>query len=583
MIASVTASRPWIPAESSPEDAARLAKELRVSPAVATLLLQRGLAERDDAARFLSPSLLHLHPPEVIADLDRAVLQIAETAEAGGTVCIYGDYDVDGITGTAILVDACTELGIPTRTYIPHRLEEGYGLNLEAVRTLAEEGVRLLVTVDGGANDREELALAAELGLPVIVTDHHPIEGDLAPIPVVHPGRADAPSPSATLCGAGVAYKLAWGLGKHYAGDEKVSPRFRSFLEEALALVALGTVADVVPLHGENRALVAHGLRSFAKTPRPGIEALCEVCGIDRRRMTASDIGFRSGPHINAAGRMGEVEKALELLLTRDRARARELAKQLATLNRRRKEVEQRMVDECVEEWESREAPPTKNGAVLFAREGWHSGVAGIVAARMVDRLSRPVFVIALDEEIGRGSARSLDELPLTDLYDTVRPTALSIGGHACAGGVTIARGEVDAFRAALEGATVGAAEETIPPRTFDLELEASEFDLDFVRQLEVLAPFGAGNPEPIFRVAGLSLARPPRLVGRREEHLMLDLRRDGRTLSAIWFGGGEWAGEVIRRDAAERGALAFVVALSEDHYRGVARLRARIIDLCSE
>ena len=582
MIASATASRAWIAAENDPDQSSRLAASLGVPTAVATLLRQRGIVDESVAEEFLNPSLLQLHPPEVIADLDRAVAKIAETAAAGKTICIYGDYDVDGVTGTAILVEACRELGIETRTYIPHRLEEGYGLNRGAVRSLAEEGVGLLVTVDGGANDREELALAAELGLPVIVTDHHPIEGELAPIPVVHPGRADSPSPSATLCGAGVAYKLAWGLGKHFAGEEKVSPRFRNFLEEALALVALGTVADVVPLQGENRALVAFGLRSLARTPRPGIEALCEVCGIDRRRMTATDIGFRLGPHINAAGRMGEVDKALELLLTRDRDRARELAKELAKLNRRRKEIEQKMLDECLEEWEDRaESPP--NRAVLFAREGWHSGVAGIVAARMVDRLSRPVFVISLEEEIGRGSARSLPELPLTDVYDRVRREALSIGGHACAGGVTVSREGLAAFQGALSEAPVGEPSGEIPPRLYDLELDSTCFDLEFVRQMAALAPFGAGNPEPVFRVSGLSLPRPPRLVGRREEHLMLDLRRDGRTLSAIWFGGGEWAGEVIRRDAENRNSLSFIVALSEDHYRGVARLRARIIDLCSE
>ena len=575
----LTVDRPWEPRPCDEAATEQLAAALELPRAVAALLCQRGLRTVDEANAFLRPTLLDLHPPEVIADLERAVDRIVRAGEEKTPICIYGDYDVDGVTGTTILVEALAELGIEARSYIPHRLDEGYGLNLDAVRTLHEEGIGLLVTVDGGANDREELALARSLGMDVIVTDHHPIEGDIPEdIPVVHPGRADAPSPSATLCGAGVAYKLAWGLGKRVAGGDRVTPRFRSFLEEALALAALGTVADVVPLLGENRAIVTHGLRALGRSPRPGLRALLELCALAPDRLTATDIGFKIGPHLNAAGRMGEVERALELLGTRDRERGRVIAGELASLNRRRKSIEQKMLEECLEEVEEGSVHPS-DGPLLFAREGWHSGVAGIVAARLVDRFSRPVFVVSLEEEIGRGSGRSIPERPLTDLYDAVRPHALSVGGHACAGGLTIARDGVDALRTALaDGPAASVGESALPARFYDLRIDAREATLPLARSLAQLAPFGAENPEPVFRIDGLSLARPPRLVGRNEEHLMLEWRHENGVLSGIWFRGSEFAAEVLERD--RRRDLSIVATLSEDHFRGVARLRAQVVDL---
>ncbi len=580
-----TAVRTWGPKAHDAEASRGLAAHLEVPAPVAALLWQRGQRTVEAAQSFLNPSLLDLHPPEVIADLERAVEQIFDAKERGIPICIYGDYDVDGVTGSVILLEALAELGVEARSYIPHRLDEGYGLNLDAVRTLHAEGIGLLITVDGGANDHAELALASELGMAVIVTDHHPIEGGLADIPIVHPGRAhpdrkDSPSPSATLCGAGVAYKLAWGLGKRAAEGDRVAPRFRSFLEEALALLALGTVADVVPLLGENRAIVSHGLRALGRSSRPGLRALLEVCALEPDRLTSTDIGFKIGPHLNAAGRMGQVERAVELLRTRDAARGRAVALELATLNRQRKAIEQKMIDDCLEELEG-DLHPRGGSALLFARLGWHSGVAGIVAARLVDRLSRPVFVVALDGEIGRGSARSIEERPLTDLYDAVRPLALSIGGHACAGGLTIAPDQVEQVRAALASAGEARGEtEELPPKEYDLAIPGEEATLELVRALAAMAPFGAGNPEPIFRIEGLSLARPPRLVGRGEEHLMAQFRHDAGTIEAIWFRGAEHAGELIRQDHAAPGTISVIAVLSEDRFRGVSRLRARVIDL---
>lgn len=568
--------RPWREIPHDAASAATLASELGVAAEIAVLLWQRGLRDAERARAFLRPSLKDLHPPESIADLEAAAARILAAAAAGARIAVYGDYDVDGVCGTAILVEALAELGIAARSYIPHRIDEGYGLNEEALRKLRAEGIDLLVTVDGGANDREELAVAREIGLEVIVTDHHPIDGDLPHGLLVHPGRPDSPSPSRSLCGAGVAYKLAWGLGRRAAGGERVSPRFRAFLEEALGLAALGTVADVVPLTGENRAIVAHGLRSIARSARPGLRALLDACAVSPAEIAASDIGFRLAPHINAAGRLGEVDLALELLHTRDERRGRELAASLATLNRRRKAIEQAMVDDCLAEIAESGAAgdAAGDGPLLFAREGWHSGVAGIVAARLVERLERPVFVVALAGGIGRGSARSLPERPLTELYGALREHVRSVGGHALAGGVTVDRDRVEALRAALAGSSATGMG-PLSPREFDLAVPAEAVGLELARGIAALAPFGAGNPEPILRVDGLSLAEPPRLVGAREEHLLLRFRRAGGSIDAIWFRGAPHAGSLARA----KGPISLLAALEVDHYRGIPRPRLRIID----
>jgi single-stranded-DNA-specific exonuclease len=566
-----TAPARW---EETPADraaACALADALAVPRPVATLLWQRGVREVERARAFLRPSLLDLEPPERIPGLERAAERILAGGARGERICVWGDYDVDGLCGTVLLVEALAELGIAAASHIPHRLDDGYGLNAAGIRLLRSRGVDLLITVDGGANDREELALARELGLEVIITDHHPIEGgELPDALLVHPAPTEGHAEPG-LCGAGVAYKLAWGLGRRAASGEKVEPRFRSFLEEALTLAALGTVADVVPLVGDNRAIVAHGLRAIARSPRPGLRALLEVCALGSRDLEASDIGYRLAPHLNAAGRLGEVELALELLRTRDPARGRELAASLAALNRRRKGIELEMVEACLAEVD---AHPPGRGPLLFSREGWHAGVAGIVAARLAERLERPVFVVAVGEAIARGSARSTPGAPLTPLYAVARPHALSVGGHALAGGITAAPERLPALRSAIEewDPPAPAPERT---RSYDLAIPAAEATLDLARGLALLAPFGEGNPEPLLRIDGLSVVEPPRLVGRREEHLQVRLGHPGGTIDGIWFRGAARAGEFSRAS----GPVSVLGALGEDRFRGAARPRLRLVE----
>ncbi|MFQ5655314.1 MAG: DHH family phosphoesterase, partial [Planctomycetota bacterium] len=417
-----------------------------------------------------------------------------------------------------------------------------------------------------------------QLGMKVVVTDHHAVTSLPPEVPVIHPGREDDPSPFPGLAGVGVAYKLAWALGKELAGAERVSPGHREFLLRALALVALGTVADVVPLLGENRVLVSYGLRAFQGLRHVGLEALIAECGLDAGSIASEQVAFRLAPHINAAGRLGRAEDALELLLTDDAHRARSLARALAAANRRRKEIEREMLSACVERLDAQDLGEPSLPIVIEGR-GWHAGVAGIVAARLVDRYQRPVFVIAVEDGLGRGSARSPASRPLTPLYDGARRHAISIGGHERAGGLTVEEGCIDELRSALEEAArasagVSAGEEGPPVRRYDLDLAGDSIDLSLLSSIERLAPFGEGNPLPRFRVGGLSVDGSPRLVGRGEDHLAFRVRTGRRRLRAIHFNGARHARRLTRE-----GPLTLIAELTLNRYRGSASVELRVLD----
>ncbi|MEC9476491.1 MAG: single-stranded-DNA-specific exonuclease RecJ [Planctomycetota bacterium] len=561
---SSTIQRPWLPFEFDDSPVARLAEESAINPLIARLLVQRGITTPEQANAFLSPKLLDLLEPDVIPDIDQAVEMILTVRDCEGLIAVYGDYDVDGISGTAILLEMFRHLGIQTVFRLPDRVKEGYGLHPQAVDEFAEQDVDLIITVDGGSNDSDALRRSQELGLEVIVTDHHQIKKIYEGIPLVHPDRSDRPSPSRGLCGAGVAYKLVWALAREVAGGGKVDEKTRDLLVELLGFTSLGTVADVVPLVGENRIIVRHGLRSIAATRRPGLDALLEKCRIDRNILSATDIGFRVAPHLNAAGRVGDASDALELLLTDDPVRGKELALKLSELNQQRREIEQQMTQECLEELEEGLHP--EQGPVVFAREGWHPGVAGIVANRIVDRIHRPVWVLCCSGEITRGSGRSIQELPLSDLYPVMEPVVDKVGGHAAAGGLTIQTDRIEQLRKALDDQQQVAGEsEEIPARRFDLELGAAQITLELADALEQLAPFGEGNRQPLICIRGLRLDGTPRLVGAAEEHVQASFRgADGARLSSIWFRGATRA-----RELTEGGEITLIGHLTVNHFRG--------------
>jgi len=565
--------RPWQCLECDEELVAGLASDANLHPVIARLLVLRNVTTADDAAAFLNPKMTDLLQPDEIPDIDVAVEMILAVRDAGGTIAVFGDYDVDGISGSAVLLEMLRHIGAETVHRLPDRVTEGYGLQTAVVDGFAEEGVDLIITVDGGSNDLDALNHSQQLGIEVIVTDHHPIKQLPEGVPLVHPDRSDRPSLSRGLCGAGVAYKLCWALAREEAGGEKVDSRTRDLLVELLAFTSLGTVADVVPLLGENRIIVKQGLRALAATRRPGLEALMEVCRVDRSNMSAVDIGFKLGPHINAAGRIGDAEDALELLLTDDGKRGRELAQQLASLNRNRKEIEKQITEECREELEQGIHP--EEGPIVFAREGWHPGVVGIVAARMVDLVHRPVWILCIDGEIARGSGRSIQALPLSDLYDEMSEVVEKVGGHAAAGGMTIKSERIEQLREVL--ARYQARPEVsdeIPPRSYDMEISPSQLDLPLAEALESLAPFGEANRQPVFRIRGLRTDGTPRLVGQGEEHVQVTFRSDSGRIPAIWF---RAAGRA--RELTAGGELTLLAHVGVNHFRG-RNLQLQIVDI---
>jgi single-stranded-DNA-specific exonuclease len=529
-----------------------LAESLGVSETAATVLVRRGYEDPEAAQAFLAAEP-PAHDPLRLGDMGVAVERIRAAVAAGERVCVHGDYDVDGISATAVAVLVLRELGAEVEWRLPSRFEEGYGLAAETIERLAEDGIDLVVTVDCGITAVAEVARARELGLDVIVTDHHRPADELPGCPVVATRPSDYPCPE--LCGTGVVYTLARAL----LGDDHPA------VARVLDLVAFATIADVVPLVDENRALAAAGLRGLARTARPGLQELMRSARVDPAAVDATAVAFRLAPRINAAGRLGRPDVALELLLTDDRARARELAGTLEELNRERQGVEERILRDAVaaiEAW-----PPevrARRGYVLWS-ESWHEGVIGIVASRLVERFHRPVVLVARSGEGWKGSGRSIADF---DLHGGLAACAAHLerfGGHRAAAGLTIATEQLDAFAAAFAAhADAALADVDLRPlTTVDAVVPAGALTLDLAQELDRLAPFGLGNPEPTLLVASVE-ATGASTVG-DGKHLRFRVRQQGRDGgSAIAFGQGA---QLDRLQGPSRFDVAF--RLKENRWNG--------------
>ena len=529
-----------------------LADALGVSETTATVLVRRGLDEPAAARAFLEAEPPG-HDPFALGDMTAAVDRIRAAVAAGERICVHGDYDVDGISATALAVLTLREIGANVEWRLPSRFEEGYGLAAETIDRLAEDGVDLVLTVDCGITAVEEVARARQLGLDVIVTDHHR-PGDVLPdCPIVATRPSAYPCPE--LCGTGVVHTLARAL----LGDDHPA------IARALDLVALATIADVVPLVDENRTLAAAGLRALARTSRPGLQALMQSARVDPAAVDASSVGFRLAPRINAAGRLGRPELALELLLTDDRAEARELAGKLEELNRERQGVEERILREAIARVESLPAVERERRGYVLWDEGWHEGVIGIVASRLVERFHRPVVLIARSGEGWKGSGRSIPDF---DLHAGLAACSVHLGrfgGHRAAAGLSIETSQLEAFSDAFgrhADAELGGVD-LRPLTTVDAIVPASALTLELAQELDRLAPFGLGNPEPTLLVASVE-ATGASTVG-EGKHLRFRVRqqdRDGG--SAIAFGLGA---QLDRLQAPGRFDLAF--RLKENRWNG--------------
>jgi single-stranded-DNA-specific exonuclease len=501
-----------------------LGAEVGVSDVLASVLARRGYGDPSDARAFLEAALPE-HDPFLLGDMREACDAIHAAVAAGMKICVHGDYDADGICATALAVLVLRELGADVAYHLPSRFEEGYGVARQTLSRLAGEGVGLVVTVDCGITAVEEVAAAREEGLQVVVTDHHRAGEVLPDCPVVGPYRGEYPFRE--LCGTGVV----WKLGQALLGADSAA------LARHLDLVAVATVADVVPLLDENRGLAVAGLRQLARTQKPGLQELMRVARVDPAAVDAGAIGFRLAPRLNAAGRLGRPEAALELLLSESREPAARLAEQLEELNRDRQAVEERILREAVEEIESWPEPQRRRRAYVVAGADWHEGVIGIVASRLVERYSRPVVLIAGTDGDWKGSGRST---PGFDLHDGLRCCAEHLerwGGHAAAAGLSIKPENVPAFTDAFAAIGDASLEEADlrPPRLVDAFVHGSDLTLELCNELAQLAPFGLGNPNVTLLLPGCELAELT-AVG-EGKHLKFRVRADGRDSgSAIAF-----------------------------------------------
>ncbi len=557
-------------------DCTAVAQHCSVPPIIARLLLNRDVSI-DGAAAFLGPQLKDLHAPCLLPGAAQASEIIADAIRAKAKIVVYGDYDVDGTTGIAILWHVLTLAGADVSFYVPHRIDEGYGLNTTAVLKLMEDGADLIVSVDCGITAVEVANVVREKGTKLIITDHHTVQGDVPQADaLVHPAiGTNYPNPH--LCGAGVAFKLAWAVAQKLSDSERVSPAFRRLLMDLLPLAALGTIADVVPLRGENRIIAKHGLAALSSTELPGLRALIDSAGLGGETISGYDVGFRLAPRINAAGRMGHARLAVELLTRADAERAREIALYLEEHNRSRQAVERKITKQACEQIERNNLAGDARRAIVLASEGWHAGVIGIVAARIVGRFHRPTILIALTNGAGQGSARSISGFDLSEGLKRCSEHLQAYGGHAMAAGLKIAADRVDPFTQAFVQVANNrlTADDLLSKLHLDAEVGLDELTLPTVEAVVGLGPFGTGNPKPKLATDWVDLAAEPRCVGRRQDHLQASFTQRGVRLKAIGFGMGDKIEDLKQH---RRCRVAFEPMINE--FNGRRSVEMQILDL---
>lgn len=562
----------WIVAPPSRDRAGELAARLGVAPLTAQLLLNRGVGDLERARRYLEPKLAELRRPDEMAGFAAAVDRLERALAEGERIGLYGDYDVDGVTSCALLASFLSGAGGRVVPRVARR-DAGYGFGPPEVEVFAAAGCALIVTCDLGTSDHEAIGAAQARGIDVIVVDHHQVpERDPGAFALINPHQRGCGFPFKGLASVGVAFYLAAALRTRLRArgrTELPDPR------ELLDLVAVGTVADMAPLTDENRILVHAGLRRLRERPRPGLAALAAICGLPEGVRRSADIGLRLAPRLNAPGRLGAADLALELMLAPDRARADALALACEEANKRRQEVQERVAREALAQAEghARRGDPV----LVVAGEGWAPGVVGIVAAKLVERFARPAAVVALDGDSGRGSARTAGGFDLHAALKGAADLLVRYGGHAAAAGLTVERRQLDALRARLGEAArahLGGREPEVS-LSVDAEVALDEIDEPFAGELSRLEPFGVGNPEPLLAARGLILEQT-RVVGQGQEHLQVTLRGGAARLGGIGFGFAARAPEPGSRVRA-----AFFPEL--DVFRGETRVRVRLRDLQAE
>lgn len=559
-----------------------LSRAAGVSPLVAQLLINRGIDEPSAVAAFLDARLTGLHDPATLPGAAEAADRIVAAVRGGRKIVIYGDYDVDGVCGASILW-ACLRMAgaADVEYYIPHRVDEGYGVNAEALKRLVlERSASLIVTVDCGISAVAEAKLARELGVEFIVTDHHTIGAEVPEADaVVHPRLAGGAYPFGDLCGAGVAFKLAWQICKGFGDGKKASPHLRDFLVNAIGLVAMATVADMMPLCGENRLLVRSGLEGIAARPTVGLRALMEVSGcLDKKRLTTGIVGFNMAPRINASGRLDRAVMAVEMLTTPDSAHARELASRLDACNRQRQEVEQSIVAEAHQMIAS-EGGLGDRGAIVLGRPGWHPGVIGIVASRLVETYHRPSIVVAMADAICQGSARSVPGLNLYEAIQACSSGLIGFGGHAAAAGLRMLGSEFAPFSEQFDLHCRSMMTPELSQKVIDIDAEVplGMLTIRVVEEIEALEPHGIGNPRPLLVANLVRVVGEPRQVGDRKNHLQFRVEQGGMIFKAIGWNLAEKARKLTENSVC---SLAFHPSINEWKGKREVQLEVKAVEI---
>lgn len=554
----------WLDVATDLDSASRLAEVLRVAPVVARLLQQRGLSDPDEAERFLNPQLSHLHDPFLLTDMRPAVARLRTAIERRERIVIHGDYDADGITSTAMLQRALEMLGADVGHFVPDRIKDGYGLQPETMDRLASQGARVIVSVDCGIRASAAARRARDLGVDLIITDHHEPETELPQaVAVINPKRPDCMYPEKYLAGAGVALKLVQAL----LADGPAPPEV---LLSFIKMAAIGTMADVVPLVGENRVIAKFGLEALSRGPHgTGLGALLEECGLTGKRLDSFHVGFVLAPRLNAAGRMGHAGRAVELLLARSRtpearAAATALARELTAENVRRQDSEAGML---IEAKRMVDKDPDVGGPniLIVASEAWHRGVVGIVASKLVDAYCKPAIVMAIADGVAYGSCRSIPAFDMLGALEGCADVFMKFGGHKQAAGITIDVARLPEMRRRLTECASRCLEpgDLIPRLRIDAPMGLRDITGEVVDGLARLGPFGSANPKPVFRASPVELAQPPRVM--KERHLSLMFRQDGRSFRGIAWRAAEREAYLF----SNRFGLELAYSLDQNEFRG--------------
>jgi single-stranded-DNA-specific exonuclease len=549
-----------------------LSREAALPLLAAQVLVNRGILNPQSVGSFLSPRLIQLLDPYLLKDMPAAIDLIVSAMERHDPITIYGDYDADGLTATALLFNFLSSLDVPVHAYIPNRLTEGYGLHVKAVERIARRGPGLIVTVDCGVSNNHEIAFAAKLGLKVVVTDHHQVDESFTPLcPVVNPHRADCSFPFKHLTGVGLAFFLVVALRAALRERGGFATRPEPDLKNYLDLVALGTVADMAPLLDQNRLLVKAGLDKIRTTQWPGIQAISELAGVTLSSLTAQDLAFRIAPRFNASGRLGDAEIALTALITRDPGHAKEAALQLDRMNSERQRLEREVLDE-IEATLPSMAELASQRALVVTGAGWHRGILGIVASKLLEKYRRPVLVLGVEDGTAVGSGRSIPGFNLYNALRRLEPLLDRFGGHKHAAGLALKVSHLERLREEFEHLAREQLSEEDLVHSVDVDAEVSLKDmaLESIRRLNSFSPFGSGNPEPLF-YSGPCHVVESRVVG--ERHLKMKVRQNGAVFETIGFG-------LAEHYSALRGSINFIFTPEIDRWQGQEKAKLRMIDL---